>query len=265
MDNNNKLLGGVTPLKKRQGNRGGKAAGAATATGKRRGGFAKASGGSGGRNVAGYNVNTRFKAEPWQAPPGSSSAPAPKPAVVVDKNTGDVITNNYGGNTTSNNTTNNTTTNTNTSEVDINSGGTEEQVWVPEEKGSDGYYETKTTEPGERLGWEDAWNNMEDDGSGGKKNKYGKVFLTFEDFEKEGKKFNRENPGYKPKGGTTRVWVPGKAGKPGYYKTVRSKGGDISVNVNQGNQNNSNNGPTFTMRAHPFYRNYGIGGEPKKK
>lgn len=252
---NNKLLGGVTPLKKRQGNRGGKAAGAATKTSKQRGGFAKASGGSGGRNVAGYNVNTRFKVDPWKAPPGGGSAPAAKPAVTVDKKTGDVITNNYGGDT-----------NTNNSEVDINGGGTEEQVWVPEEKGTDGYYETKTTEPGERPSYMEAWNNMDDDGGGGKKNKYGKVFLTFEDFEKEAKKWNKENPGYKTEGGTTRVWVPGKPGKPGHYKTVKSTGGNISVNVNQqAGNNNTGSAGKFTMRAHPFYRNYGIGGEPKKK
>jgi hypothetical protein len=245
---NNKLLGGVTPLKKRQGNRGGKAAGAATATSKQRGGFAEASGGSGGRNVAGYNVNTRFKAEPWKAPPGGGSAPAPKPAVTVDKKTGDVI-NNYGGDT-----------NTNNSEVEIN-GAEDQQVWVPGEEGTDGYYETKTTEPGERPSYAEAWDNMEDlpDG-GGKKNKYGKTFTTYEDFEKEAKQWNKDNPGYKSKGGTTKVWVPGTAGKAGYYKTVKSTGSDISVNVNQ-----KIDGPPFTMRAHPFYRNYGIGGEPKKK
>jgi hypothetical protein len=251
---NNKLLGGVTPLKKRQGNRGGKAAGAATATSKQRGGFAEASGGSGGRNVAGYNVNTRFKAEPWKAPPGGGSAPAPKPAVTVDKKTGDVI-NNYGGDT-----------NTNNSEVEIN-GAEDQQVWVPGEEGTDGYYETKTTEPGERPSYAEAWDQMGDDDGGGKKNKYGKKFTTYEDFEKEAKQWNKDNPGYKSEGGTTRVWVPGKAGKPGYYKTVKSTGGsgNISVDVNQDAGGEKNSAGKFTMRAHPFYRNYGIGGEPKKK
>jgi hypothetical protein len=71
------------------------------------------------------------------------------------------------------------------------------------------------------------------DGSGGKKNKYGKKFTTYEDFEKEAKQWNKDNPGYKSKGGTTKVWVPGTAGKAGYYKTVKSTGSDISVNVNQ--------------------------------
>jgi hypothetical protein len=148
-------------------------------------------------------------------------------------------------------------TNTNTSEVDINSGGTETQgtLWV---EGTDGYYETKTTKPGERLGWTEAWDNMEDDGSGGKKNKYGKVFLTFEDFEKEGKKFNRENPGYKTKGSTKTTTIPGT---PGYYeKRLINSTGNVTIN-----QSNENSGGKFTMRAHPFYRNYGIGGEPKKK
>jgi hypothetical protein len=259
MDNNNKLLGGVTPLKKRQGNRGGKAAGAATATGKRRGGFAKASGGSGGRNVAGYNVNTRFKAEPWQAPPGSSSAPAPKPAVVVDKKTGNVITNNYGGNTTNNNTTNNNTE-TNTNEANVNTGPQYEDVWV---EGTEATTKTETTPPGSRPSYAKAWDNMEGDGSGGKKNKYGKVFLTFEDFEKEAKQWNKDNPGYKTEGSTKTTTIPGK---PGYYEKRLKNTGTGNVTINLENKSGGiKNGPTFTMRAHPFYRNYGIGGEPKKK
>ena len=251
---NNKLLGGVTPLKKRQSNRGGKHAGAATKTSKQRGGFAKASGSSGGRNVAGYNVNTRFKAEPWQAPPGGGSAPAVKPAVVVDKNTGDVITNNYGGNTTNNNTTNNTTTNTNTQTASINtSGGEDQQVWV---EGTDATTKTETTPPGSRPSYAEAWDNMEDDGSGGKKNKYGKVFSTYEDFEKAAKKWNKENPGYKTEGSTKTTTIPGT---PGYWKTVKSggEGGNNTITMT--------NAFPFTMRANPFYRNYGIGGEPKKK
>jgi hypothetical protein len=255
---NNKLLGGVTPLKKRQSNRGGKHAGAATKTSKQRGGFAKASGGSGGRNVAGYNVNTRFKAEPWQAPPGSSSAPAAKPAVTVDKKTGDVITNNYGGNTTNNNTTNNNTE-TNTNEANVKIGPEYEDVWV---EGTEATTKTETTPPGSRPSYAEAWDNMEDDGGGGKKNKYGKVFLTYEDFEKEAKQWNKDNPGYKSKGSTKTTIIPGA---PGYYerRRVNSTG---NITINQDNKSGGiKNGLTFTMRAHPFYRNYGIGGEPKKK
>ncbi len=65
------IIGGVSPLKARQSSRGGKAAGRATSTGKRRGGFAKAKGGKGkgGPNVGGYNVMTRFTpGKPWSPP-----------------------------------------------------------------------------------------------------------------------------------------------------------------------------------------------------
>jgi hypothetical protein len=255
-----KILGGVSPLKKRQSSRGGEKAGIATSTASRRGGYAKSSGarGAGGRNVGGYNRQTRFQADKWTPPPsGGDIGPVASPSApaATAPYSGGTTNYTFGGDT--DNST--TTTNTQKSEVDINSGGADTQEWVPEVTGTDGHYETKTTEPGERLGWEDAWNNMEDDGNGGKKNKYGKTFATLEEFEKEGKQWNKDNPGYKSEGGTTRVWVPGTAGKAGYYKTVKSKGGDISVNVNQ------KIGPPFTMRAHPFYRNYGIGGEPKKK
>ena len=68
---NKSVLGGVSPLKKRQGSRGGKRAGQATKTGKRRGGFAKSRGkkGAGGPNVGGYNVMTRFTpGQPWSPP-----------------------------------------------------------------------------------------------------------------------------------------------------------------------------------------------------
>ena len=78
----------VSPLKARQSSRGGKSAGRATSTGKRRGGFAKSSGkrGAGGRNVGGYNVNTRFSSSKWTPPPsggtfryGSDAPAAQKP------------------------------------------------------------------------------------------------------------------------------------------------------------------------------------------
>ena len=78
------ITGGVSPLKgKRQASRGGKHAGKATATGKRRGGFAKSKGkrGGGGRNVGGYNVQTRFKADKWTPPAsgGTTVIPTVKP------------------------------------------------------------------------------------------------------------------------------------------------------------------------------------------
>ena len=78
---NKEILGGVSPLKaKRQSSRGGKNAAKATATSKRRAGFAKAEGkrGGGGRNVGGYNAQTRFKAAVW-SPPGSGGTSTPNP------------------------------------------------------------------------------------------------------------------------------------------------------------------------------------------
>lgn len=67
------IIGGVSPLKARQSSRGGKNAARATSTGKRRGGFAKSKGkrGGGGRNVGGYNVQTRFTPPAGFAPRGS--------------------------------------------------------------------------------------------------------------------------------------------------------------------------------------------------
>lgn len=78
--NINNTEGGVSPLKARQSSRGGKNASKATATGKRRGGYAKSKGkrGGGGRNVGGYNVNTRFKARgEWKPPASGGTAMSP--------------------------------------------------------------------------------------------------------------------------------------------------------------------------------------------
>ena len=65
------IIGGVSPLKARQKGRGGKHAKSATATSKRRGGFAASKGerSGGGRNVGGYNVQTSFTPGPaWVKP-----------------------------------------------------------------------------------------------------------------------------------------------------------------------------------------------------
>jgi len=93
------IIGRVSPLKARQASRGGKHAGTATSSAGRRGGFAKSTGarGAGGRNVGGYNVQTRFKpSDKWVAPPSGGSTiipsklptmPDPKPPVVNGKPT----------------------------------------------------------------------------------------------------------------------------------------------------------------------------------
>ena len=71
------IIGGVSPLKARQASRGGKRAGKATATTRRRGGFGKSKGkrGGGGRNVGGYNVNTKFTPDQdWVKPAGGTGS-----------------------------------------------------------------------------------------------------------------------------------------------------------------------------------------------
>ena len=79
MDNTD-IIGGVSPLKARQASRGGEYAGKATRTAKQRGGYAKSTGvrGAGGRNVGGYNVNTRFRSRgEWQKPVSGGTAYIP--------------------------------------------------------------------------------------------------------------------------------------------------------------------------------------------
>jgi len=75
------ILGGVSPLKARQSSRGGSNAKKATSTAKRAGGFAASKGkrGGGGRNVGGYNAQTRFKADKWVKPPSGGTTVIPAP------------------------------------------------------------------------------------------------------------------------------------------------------------------------------------------
>jgi len=90
MENN--TIGGVSPLKAkkaRQSSRGGKEAGYATGTAKRRGGFARSTGkrGAGGRNVGGYNVQTSFApSDPWKKPPSGGTTIMPEKPYTIDKN-----------------------------------------------------------------------------------------------------------------------------------------------------------------------------------
>ena len=96
MIDKNTIINAVSPLKRKKSYRGGtKVKKAATATSKRRGGFAKSTATS---NKAGYNVQTRFKAMRGQAPasgsPESPAAPAPQKPYSFDKD-GNVVVNNY--------------------------------------------------------------------------------------------------------------------------------------------------------------------------
>jgi hypothetical protein len=148
------ILGGVSPLKARSG----KHARAATSTASKRGGYSKS---TSSKNRGGYNRQTRFQADKWTPPPSggvvdpvaSTSAPA-----ATAPYSGGTTNYTFGGDT--DNST--TTTNTQKSEVDINSGGTKTEEYVEAVPGTEGYYETKTTEPGERPSYAEAWDNMED-------------------------------------------------------------------------------------------------------
>ena len=81
------IIGGVSPLKQRQKSRGGQNAKTATSksrgqtSAQNRGGFAKSKGvrGGGGRNVGGYNAQTRFKVEPWRKPTSGGTTVIPAP------------------------------------------------------------------------------------------------------------------------------------------------------------------------------------------
>ena len=98
--NTENIEGGVSPLKaKRQSSRGGKHAGKATATSKRRGGYAKSKGkrGAGGRNVGGYNVQTRFQPRKTPTAPsggGTTKKETPQKPYSFDED-GNVVVNNY--------------------------------------------------------------------------------------------------------------------------------------------------------------------------
>ena len=169
MEENN-IEGGVAPLKARQSSRGGKRAGKATATGKRRGGFAKSGGkrGGGGRNVGGYNVQTRFKpraAQPIKGGVTSGGGGGDKP-VSHGKN-GDMIfsptINNYlsgGGDQ---------------SQTQTQS-QTQGQEWVPPEYG---------TENGKLPTYRESWDKNN-------KNVQSK-YKTYEDYEVAAKKWNAEH------------------------------------------------------------------------
>lgn len=96
MIDKNTTINAVSPLKRKKSYRGGtKVKKAATATSKRRGGFAKSTATS---NKAGYNVQTRFKYTRGQAPASAGNtepAPAaPQKPYSFDKD-GNVVVNNY--------------------------------------------------------------------------------------------------------------------------------------------------------------------------
>ena len=212
---NNNILGGVSPIKARQSSRGGKAAGRATATSSRRGGFAKSSGsrGAGGRNVGGYNVQTRFKAGDdglyggvrrgavtrIGGEPKSKSAPNPKPVVKG----GNTIINNY--------TTNNTADAHANANANVNINGHYEY--------EDVYKDVVTKTEKERSSYQDAYDAMEDKDGGKYNSRNNKTYTNFEEFEKDAKQWNKDNPDYKEYdtktdrvySHTKKKWIPGSS------------------------------------------------------
>jgi len=212
---NNNILGGVSPIKARQSSRGGKAAGRATATSSRRGGFAKSSGsrGAGGRNVGGYNVQTKFKAgdDGLYGPvrrgpvtrigdkPKSKSAPNPKPVVKE----GNTIINNY--------TTNNTADAHANANANVNINGHYEY--------KDIYKDVVTKTEKERSSYQDSYDALEDKDGGKYNSRNNKIYKNFEDYEKDAKQFNKDNPDYKEYdtktdkvySHTLKKWIPGNS------------------------------------------------------
>ena len=95
--NGKEIIGGVSPLKARQASRGGKHAGKATAKKGTylggRGGYAKSVGvrGGGGANVAGYNVQTRFKSRAAWTPPASGGTTIIPERTISQKTIGDPL------------------------------------------------------------------------------------------------------------------------------------------------------------------------------
>ena len=204
MENSDSILGGVSPLKARQSSRGGKRAGQATATGKRRGGFAKSKGarGAGGRNVGGYNVATSFTpGAAWKAPPSGGTIKPTKP---------------FGW--------------TPTGEVDPKGWkeyvpGTKDTEGSVKETLKDGVGTWDKEKEGRNATWEEAWKlNLEDI-----KNKY----ESKEDYIAEQKKIKSKDI----KGATeeeikksihTKKYIEGTKGKPGYWIYYDPDGKEIS-------------------------------------
>ena len=187
------ILGGVSPLKARQSSRGGKNASKATATSKRRGGFAKSTGkrGAGGRNVGGYNANTSFVAKNKWTPPASGGT-----AIIPDK------------------------------PYSYDADGNMQVDPMATKKYTDPVVGGTTTEKTEkaRSTYQASYDALEDK-DGGKYNKRNdKLYTNFEDYEADAMKFNKDNPDYKEYETKTVT----KKGKPGFWTYYDENGGEIS-------------------------------------
>jgi len=240
----------TSPLKQRQSSRGGKSAGRATATSGRRGGFAKSSGkrGAGGRNVGGYNVNTRFSLSEWKKPPsggriGTVGSPKPtKPYKIDDK--GQVIMNPPG------NVTNVTNEGDVTQTSNMNTGGGSDKVVKTD--GTDAVYGAKKGRlPTYREAWDANKENIKN------------IYKSFDDYEadmlkiKKGDKRDIEREKKRKEAETESKYLI-KEGTPDSFEVVPGDDDeDKNITVNQ-------SVVKFKLKGNPMYRNFGIGGKPKK-
>jgi len=242
------LTGGVSPIKARQKSRGGKSAGAATATGKQRGGFAKSKGkrGGGGRNVGGYNVQTRFKFNKPDRDVKMKGSPSDKPSTVkdpvptpqkpysIDDKGNVVINNNF----------NPTITNTNDPNVNVNvnDGGGSETTETTTKKERDGYWKDKYKDVTTTTGttYQQAWDDKDrwtfgNDGT--RTDKHGNTYKDISEFKDAAREWNKKTGHTTFKTETNRVfdgkeWVWGPETSSTTIKTTKKNKNKSNVSVN---------------------------------
>jgi len=228
--NGKDIIGGVSPLKVVKAKRSGKAAKAATKTGKQRGGYAKVSKTS---NRAGYNVNTRFKSRAAWNKTGSggttspkSTSPEPQKPYSYGPGGGIIINNNP--------TNINENINTlggvgSTPAPDPSQTTKSEEItnqdmrWID---GSDAEYETQYTDVEGLPDFATSWNSDEFTKKDGKRidthgHEYSDDDAGFEAYVKASKEWWASDEGQKllkeRKGGRTSKQVKTKDATPGYF------------------------------------------------
>ena len=267
------ILGGVSPLKQRQSSRGGRSAGRATATSARRGGFAKSRGvrGGGGRNVGGYNVRTRFSADKWTKPPSggylpsaSSTTPSASKPYTTDSKGNFVI--------------NNTIVNRAIANASVGTGGKSKKVTTTPD-----IYKTIPAQYGEKetfTSYEEAWKNNFTVEDGKRKDQFGNVYNDdaegFEKFKKAAKEYN-ERTGHTTRKKEKYLIEPEKQvlvseGTTTMEETISDANAianaqanvETRINNQTVSDEDSDSAVKFKMKGNPMYRNFGIGGKPKK-
>ena len=183
MIDKNTTINAVSSLKRKKSYRGGtKVKKAATATSKRRGGFAKSTATS---NKAGYNVQTRFSADKWTKPPSggylpsaSSTTPSASKPYTTDSKGNFVI--------------NNTIVNKAMANASVTTGGKGKKVTTTPD-----IYKTIPAQYGEKenfTSYEEAWKNNFTVEDGKRKDQFGNVYSDdaegFEKYKKAAKEYN---------------------------------------------------------------------------